>query len=124
MISQTRDILLPLLEYLKDGEVHTLTSTCLYLRKKLNLSEHEISQVWTTRKSKYNVFLLSSTKFYIRVADAVHVFRKAKILQDFPGTKKQGVFFIANEGLNMLKENQNERKNKILKLYEKYSKKK
>jgi len=123
MIHSTEEILLPLLQYLKDGELHTLTSSVLHLRKSMKLTNDEINQFYTSRHSNVNGQDLTATKFYVRVSDAVHILRRAKFLRNFPGTKDKGIFFISNDGLNLLlNQNRSEITSKITSTYKKYGK--
>ena len=120
-VPSTDEIYLPLLKYLSDGELHTLTACVLHLQKYFELTEDEKIQVTSpTRKKllKRSYVSLIYTDFYVRVQLAVTNFRKAKpkpFLRDLPGTERIGVFLISNEGLELLKLSKNERLEKIRK---------
>ena len=121
MLPSTEDIFFPLLQYLKDGELHTLTSSCLYLRSYFNLTKNEMDEYDSLKESdRKSYVILASTKFYKRVVDAVHYLRKARLLRDFPGSEKIGVFFISDDGFNLLAKNRIEIKNEVKTLYKKY----
>jgi len=123
MLPSTEDIFFPLLQYLEDGELHTLTSSCLYLRNYFNLTKNEMDEYDSSKESdRKSYVILASTKFYKRVVDAVHYLRKARLLRDFPGSEKIGVFFISDDGYNLLNKNRNEIKNEVKTLYKKYRK--
>ena len=123
MARTTEEILLPLLQYLGDGEIHTITSSVLHLVESLKLTNIEKNEFYASRKSSTNEPDLSSTKFYIRVADAIHVLRKAKLLKDFPKIRNEGIFSISHSGVIMLNQNKNEITNTIASIFfKKYSK--
>ena len=69
-VPSTNEIYLPLLKYLSDGELHTLTACVLHLQKYFELTEDEKIQVTSpTRKKllKRSYVSLIYTDFYVRV---------------------------------------------------------
>ena len=71
----TTEIVFPLLEFLEDKEYHALVESVLHLQKSMKLSRKERGDYYTSRNGDSKIVRLSSTKFYIRVGDAVHVVR-------------------------------------------------
>ena len=121
------EIYLPLLNYISDGELHTLTACVLHLHKYFELSEKEKIQIYPSRKKlvKGSHTPVFATEFYVRIADVISDFRNAKpkaFLRDLPGTKSIGVFLIADDGLELLKLTKKERLEKIHKAKNLYNK--
>ena len=90
MTRNTIEIIFPLLEFLEDKEYHTLIESVLHLQKSMKLSRKEREDYYPSRNKDSKIVRLSSTKFYIRVGDAVHVVRYAKLIDDF--AKGKGKF--------------------------------
>ena len=65
----------------------------------------------------------TDTGFYIRVADAIHVLRYGKLLENLPGLKKQGVFKITVSGFELLDSSNTDLDVKILQIYNHWKKK-
>ena len=122
MARGTIEIIFPLLEFLEDKEYHTLVESVLHLQKSMKLSRKEREDYYTTRNKDPKIVRLSSTKFYIRVGDAVHVVRYAKLIDDF--AKGKGKFRINDNGIDFLKNDSNERKKKTEEIFEKWQKRK
>ena len=124
----TRELLVPLLKYLGDAEVHTLHSSYLYLAKNLNMSKKDLQVLMPSRvkmKKKNNRKLSTTdTGFYIRVADAIHVLRYGKLLENLPGLEKKGVFKITVSGFELLENSNTDLDVKILQIYAHWNKKK
>jgi len=120
----TSEIAIAVLQFLKDGEIHTIPATTLHLQSFFNLTNKEKNELQKAKAKSKDHTPLSSTQFYHIVARAIHVLRKAKLLKDFPKTKNQGIFLITDGGLNLLKKNRNEIKKEINYLFRKYIKKK
>ena len=118
----TTEIVLPLLEFLEDKEYHTLVESVLHLQKSMKLSRKEREDYYTTRNKDSKIVRLSSTKFYIRVGDAVHVVRYANLIDDF--AKGKGKFRINDNGIDFLKNDSNEMKKKTEEIFEKWQKRK
>lgn len=119
------DISIALLQYLKDAEIHTITSSTLSLQHHFNLTPEEKTDFDPKRRSKKKEHVnLSSTKFYKKVIDAVYVLRKAKLLKDFPKTKDEGIFSITDDGLALLSKNRTEIKKIINSKFLEYKKRK
>ena len=118
----TTEIIFPLLEFLEDKEYHTLVESVLHLQKSMKLSRKEREDYYTTRNKDSKIVRLSSTKFYIRVGDAVHVVRYAKLIDDF--AKGKGKFRINDNGIDFLKNDSNEMKKKTEEIFEKWQKRK
>tara|TARA_B100000686_G_C16804514_1_gene988957 strand:+ start:116 stop:532 length:417 start_codon:yes stop_codon:yes gene_type:complete len=120
-VPSTDDIHIPLLNYISDGELHTLTGCVLHLQKYFELTKDEKIQVTSKirkKQLKYSYVPLILTDFYVRVQLAVTNFRNAKpksFLRDLPGTKSIGVFLISNEGMELLKLPKSERLEKMRK---------
>ena len=96
-------ILVPLLRYLGDGELHTITSSTLEMAKFFKLTQLEKWKIFEIRKPKKTEPTLTATHIYIRTAEAVGILNKKGLLRYAPGMKKQGVFQISGEGLNIIK---------------------
>ena len=118
----TTEIIFPLLEFLEDKEYHTLVESVLHLQKSMKLSRKEREDYYTSRNGDSKIVRLSSTKFYIRVGDAVHVVRYAKLIDDF--AKGKGKFRINDIGIDFLKNDSNEMKKKTEEIFEKWQKRK
>ena len=118
----TTEIIFPLLEFLEDKEYHTLVESVLHLQKSMKLSRKEREDYYTTRNKDSKIVRLSSTKFYIRVGDAVHVVRYANLIDDF--AKGKGKFRINDNGIGFLKNDSNEMKKKTEEIFEKWQKRK
>ena len=114
----TTEIVLPLLEFLEDKEYHTLVESVLHLQKSMKLSRKEREDYYTTRNKDSKIVRLSSTKFYIRVGDAVHVVRYANLIDDF--AKGKGKFRINDNGIDFLKNDSNEMKKKTEEIFGKW----
>ena len=122
MARSTTEIIFPLLKFLEDKEYHTLIESVLHLQKSMKLSRKEREDYYTTRNKDSKIVRLSSTKFYIRVGDAVHVVRYAKLIDDF--AKGKGKFRINDNGIDFLKNDSNEMKKKTEEIFEKWQKRK
>ena len=114
----TTEIIFPLLEFLEDKEYHTLVESVLHLQKSMKLSRKEREDYYTTRNKDSKIVRLSSTKFYIRVGDAVHVVRYAKLIDDF--AKGKGKFRINDNGIDFLKNDSDEMKKKTEEIFGKW----
>ena len=112
MTKSTSDIIIPLMEFLRDKEFHSLTDSCLHLQKALKLSIKEKNDYYKYRNKNSEIIKLSSTKVYSRVADAVHVLRNASLIEDFDGKKGGGKFRLNENGYDFL---ENDNKEKIKK---------
>ena len=126
-VPSTDEIYLPLLKYLSDGELHTLTACVLHLQKYFELTKEEKIKIFPSRKKlvKESHTPLFATEFYVRIADAISDFRHAKpkpFLRDLPGTTSIGVFLISDEGIELLKVTKSERLEKIRKARNLYTK--
>ena len=118
MAKSTTEIILPLLEFLEDKEYHTLIESVLHLQKSMKLSRKEREDYYLTRNKDSKTVRLSSTKFYIRVGDAVHVVRYANLIDDF--AKGKGKFRINDIGIDFLKNDSNEMKKKTEEIFGKW----
>ena len=114
----TTEIIFPLLEFLEDKEYHTLVESVLHLQKSMKLSRKEREDYYTIRNKDSKIVRLSSTKFYIRVGDAVHVVRYANLIDDF--AKGKGKFRINDNGIDFLKNDSNEMKKKTEEIFGKW----
>ena len=122
MARSTTEIIFPLLKFLEDKEYHTLVESVLHLQKSMKLSRMEREDYYTSRNGDSKIVRLSSTKFYIRVGDAVHVVRYANLIDDF--AKGKGKFRINDIGIDFLKNDSNEMKKKTEEIFEKWQKRK
>ena len=122
MARSTTEIIFPLLKFLEDKEYHTLVESVLHLQKSMKLSRMESEDYYTSRNGDSKIVRLSSTKFYIRVGDAVHVVRYANLIDDF--AKGKGKFRINDNGIDFLKNDSNEMKKKTEEIFEKWQKRK
>ena len=118
MARSTTEIIFPLLKFLEDKEYHTLVESVLHLQKSMKLSRKEREDYYTTRNKDPKIVRLSSTKFYIRVGDAVHVVRYANLIDDF--AKGKGKFRINDNGIDFLKNDSNEMKKKTEEIFGKW----
>ena len=115
------DIALAILDFLKDGEYHSIMATVLEVGKYLHLSQNEMKEISKSRDSKKPLF--TNTKIYVQTVLVVSHFRKAKFIKDFPKTSKLGFFSITDKGLDVSNMKKNEIKAKINSELAKYSKK-
>ena len=118
MARSTTEIIFPLLKFLEDKEYHTLVESVLHLQKSMKLSRKEREDYYTSRNGDSKIVRLSSTKFYIRVGDAVHVVRYANLIDDF--AKGKGKFRINDNGIGFLKNDSNEMKKKTEEIFGKW----
>ena len=118
MARSTTEIIFPLLKFLEDKEYHTLVESVLHLQKSMKLSRKEREDYYTLRNVDSKIVRLSSTKFYIRVGDAVHVVRYANLIDDF--AKGKGKFRINDNGIDFLKNDSNEMKKKTEEIFGKW----
>ena len=100
------------LHVLKDAEFHTITATAFKVGSRLVKSEKEMTVRYDSRKKNQNVSV-SKTKIYTQVQLVVSKLRAKKYIQNFPGTKNEGIFAITNKGLILSNTNFVERR-KIL----------
>lgn len=123
MLPSSSEIAFSLLKYLGNGEIHTLISSTLYLQKYFNLTEKEKNDFYPKRKSSKKEHVnISSTKFYKKVVDVVHILRKDEYLKDFPGTKDKGIFFITDDGIYLLSKNKKDIQSSINSRFTNYHK--
>ena len=101
-IPSEEKILVPLLRYLGDGELHTITSSTLEMAKFFKLRKDEKWRYFERRRPKKTQPTLTATHIYIRTAGAVGILNKKGLLRYAPGMQKQGVFQISGEGLNLI----------------------
>jgi len=120
MIKSTIDIIIPLMEFLRDKEFHSLTDSCLHLQKALKLSIKEKNDYYESRNGDSEIIKLSSTKFYIRVADAVHVLRYAELIDDFGGKKGGGKFRLNENGYDFLENDNRKMQEKTETIFEEW----
>jgi len=118
-MKSTRELLVPLLSFLGDGEVHTIMACYVHLTKKFP-SEKRYLKSRTEGKTKIGI---TATADYIRTGDAIHVLRYGKLLKNIPHMTKLGYFTITYQGLELLREPNIEIKRKILELFEYWNEK-
>ena len=95
-------ILVPLLKYLGDGELHTITSSTLEMAKFFKLTKEEKWRFFEIRRPKKGVPTLTASHIYIRTAEAVGILHKKGLLRYAPGMQREGVFQISGHGLNII----------------------
>lgn len=92
MIPDYQSLMLPLLKYIRDGQIHNIQDAINVLAKELNLNEEDLNE-WLPSKSQ--------KKFYNRVYWAKAHLKMAGVLEN----TGKGQFKIANRGMEILKEN-------------------
>ncbi len=92
MIPDYQTLMLPLLKYVSDGQIHHIQEAISILAKQLNLTEEDLNE-WLPSKSQ--------KKFYNRVYWAKAHLKMAGVLEN----KGKGQFKIANRGIEILKDN-------------------
>jgi hypothetical protein len=124
MTKGTNDIIIPLMEFLRDKEFHSLTNSILHLQKALKLSIKEKNDYYEYRNRNSEIIKLTSTKFYSRVADAVHVLRYAELIDDFGGKKGGGKFKLNENGYDFLENDNIEMQEKTETIFEEWKNRK
>ena len=114
------DIALAILDFLKDGEYHSIMATTLGVGKYLHLSATEMKEIAISWKSDSPTF--TKTKIYVQTVIVVSHLRKAKFLKDFPKTSKLGFFSITDKGLDLSQKKKIEIKKIINSELSKYTK--
>lgn len=92
MIPDYQSLMLPLLKYISDGQIHHIQEAISFLAKQLNLTEEDLNE-WLPSKSQ--------KKFYNRVYWAKAHLKMAGVLEN----KGKGQFKIANRGIEILTDN-------------------
>ena len=105
------DLIISVLDALKDAEYHTITGTTLKVAKDFHLTKNEINEIYESRKEKGDG--IAAKKIYTQVQGAVSKLRKLKYLKDFPGTKGKGIFTITPKGLKLFALTESEIKKEI-----------
>ena len=91
MIPDYQSLMLPLLKYISDGQIHHIQEAIGFLAKQLNLTEDDLNE-WLPSKSQ--------KKFYNRVYWAKAHLKMAGVLEN----KGKGQFQISNRGTEILKD--------------------
>lgn len=117
------DMAMAVLNYLEDGEYHTITATTKSVAKYFHLSKDEMNEIYYSREKIIKNQTFSSTKIYTQVQLIVTLLRNAKFLKDFPGTKGKGIFSITNKGSLLLTKSKNEIRKSLNAELKKYYKK-
>ncbi|MBT5171738.1 MAG: hypothetical protein HOL90_05625 [Candidatus Nitrosopelagicus sp.] len=93
------DLIISVLDALKDAEYHTITGTTLKVAKDFHLTKNEINEIYESRKDKGDG--IATKKIYTQVQGMVTKLRKLKYIKNFPGTKGKGIFAITPKGLKL-----------------------
>ncbi|MDQ6757819.1 MAG: restriction endonuclease [Bacteroidota bacterium] len=91
MIPDYQTLMLPLLTYISDGQIHSIHDAISILAKQLNLTEDDLNE-WLPSKSQ--------KKFYNRVYWAKAHLKMAGVLENLG----KGQFKITDRGMNLLKD--------------------
>jgi restriction system protein len=108
MIPKYQEIMLPVLEVLKDKEEHSMQDLTQQISNKFNLSDEERSELQSVG---------SQTIIYNRTAWAITYLKRAKLV-DSP---KRGISIISETGLELLKSNPQQIDLKFLKTIPEYN---
>lgn len=129
MERQSIDIIISILNALKDAEYHTITGTTLKVANDFHLTAKDMNEIYDSRKkqnTKNAVKKLSNThskkKIYTQVQLEISKLRKLKYVKDFPNTKGKGIFVITDKGLKLFTLTETEIKNQISSELKKYLK--
>ena len=106
-IPDFQTIMLPLLKYAEDCDVHHIHEAVSHLASEFNLTEEEQSRLLPSGQQPV---------FYNRVGWARTYLKKAGLLED----PKRGYFRITERGLSVLGESPNRIDMKFLEKYEEY----
>ncbi|MGL4652451.1 restriction endonuclease [Cetobacterium sp.] len=93
MIPSYEELMLPLLQSIKDGKIHLNEEIEKKLAKKFELTAEEIQEVVSIKNKK--------RKFYDRINWAKTYLKKAQLIE---GTSKRGEFKITKRGLGVVEE--------------------
>lgn len=116
-------IAIAILTYLEDAEYHTITATTKSVSRYFHLTKKELNEIYDSRQSDTKNSPFSKKKIYTQVQLIVSMLRNTKFLQDFPGTKNQGIFGITNKGSALLTKDPDEIRNTVNTELNKYSRK-
>lgn len=108
-IPDFQSIMLPLLKFAKDNEIHHIHDAVKYLAEEFNLSEDEMSELLPSGQQPI---------FYNRVGWARTYLKKAGLLED----PKRGYFKITERGLKILQEDPDYIDMKFLRRFEEFLK--
>jgi hypothetical protein len=111
MARKNIDIVISILDVLKDAEYHTITGTTLKVAKDFHLTKNGMKEIYASRKEKGAS--TSTKKIYTQVQIMVSTLRKLKYVKDFPGTKGKGIFAITDKGLKLFALTESEIKKEI-----------
>ena len=114
------DLIISVLDVLKDAEYHTITGTTLKVAKDFHLTKKDMDEIYLSRKDKGDG--IATKKIYTQVQSMVSTLRKLKYLKDFPGTKGKGIFVITPKGLKLFALTESEIKKEINSELKKYIK--
>ncbi|MBC2856985.1 restriction endonuclease [Cetobacterium sp. 2A] len=93
MIPSYEELMLPLLESIKDGKIHSNEKIEKRLAKEFTLTAEEVQEFVSSKNKK--------RKFYDRINWAKTYLKKAQLIE---GTDKRGEFKITKKGLEVLEE--------------------
>ncbi|HEY5465283.1 MAG TPA: restriction endonuclease [Hanamia sp.] len=92
MIPDYQSLMLPLLKYISDGQVHNTQDAIVFLAKKLELNETDLNEWLPSKKQK---------TFHNRVYWAKAHLKMSGVIENI----SKGQFKITNRGIDILKEN-------------------
>ena len=119
------DISIAILMTLSDAEYHTITATTLKVGTKFfKLTKKQMNNELADSRKMIPGNSFTNTKMYTQTQLMVTKLRRAKFIQDFPGTKSKGIFSITNKGSILLERNSSERKKIINSEFDKFTNKK
>jgi len=114
------DIIISVLDALKDAEYHTITGTTLKVAKDFHLTKNDMNEIYKSRKDKGDG--IATKKIYTDVQSMVGKLRTSKYIKNFPGTKGKGIFVITTKGLKLFALAESEIKKEINSEFKKYIK--
>lgn len=116
------DIQLEILNFLNDGEYHSLLGTVLGVGNNFHLTKHEMDEIYEFVELNKKDIPVSSTKIHTQVRTQVSILRRAKFIKNFPNSEKIGFFRITGKGLIVLSKDKQEKQKFINSEVNKYKK--
>ena len=92
MIPDYQTLMLPLLKFIQDGQIHNTQDTVTHLAKEFKLTEEELNEWLPSKKQKTFSNRVYWAKAYLKMADAIENISK-------------GLFKITERGMEILKKN-------------------
>lgn len=106
-VPKYNELMMPLLEYSSDGEVHHIRNASEAIAEYIKLSDEQVNELLPSGKK---------TKYYDRIHWAKTYLSKAGLLQ----SEGRGLFKITQRGYDLLSTNPQEINNKLLSQYEEF----